>query len=385
MVRVTNLLFATVPVFCRRVEVTEHDIPSEKVNHGLELLQELKENPEDIHLQQEYRDLIGEKEWLEPRIFLETGMTSSQEPIALGPLAQPGTVFTMVEKALSVEEATSLGRSFQSDGVTEDNVLEAASTAARVAGRVMVNRRDYVVEREGGNSEYVIDGAMASLHSRMFVKVAGEENPQFILRSAFNYYNPLANNFGQYVYRVASCIRPSHGECTEGDILYTITQDRYGRGFRWKHEEYRVYTGTGGCSTTGHGMRSCNQDLQIMYSLKHDGVANVYKGNIVSINTNGERGTAMQDGRRVRVGADELESMKVAVSTQSSGPQIPRELSWGARMAVGPIYGLGQDVAQATIWTDAYSLSFEGGGGPVDEVLVSLLVAVQDLTHDLED
>jgi len=225
---------------------------------------------------------------------------------------------------------------------------------------------------------------MASLHSRMFIKMAGAEEPLFILRAAFNYYNPLANNFGQYVFRIARCLVPHDGECSEGDILYTITRDRYGRGFRWKQEEYRVYTGTGGCSTDGHGIRSCDQNLQVMYSLKVDGVANVYKGNIVSINGNGERGTAVEDGRRVRVDPDDLESMRVAVATKASGPQIPRELNWAASYALGPIYGAGMEVARATIWTQAYSLSFEGGGGPVDEVLVSCLVSVHDLTSYIE-
>jgi len=382
MVRTTSLWFGIVPVFCGRVKVTEHNHVMETIKYGFDLLEEMKKVPEDIHLQQEYRDLVGEVEWQEPRIFLETGITSSQEPIALGPLSQPGTTLTMAEKALGFDEARSTVESFRSDGLTEATVTDAASLAARIAGRQMLNRRDYVLERVGGNSEYVIDGAVASLHSRMFIKTAGEENPRFVLRSAFNYYNPAANNFGQYVFRVVSCVRPGQGECSEGDILYTITRDRYGRGFRWKHEEYRVYSGTGGCSTTGHGIRSCNQDLQIMYSLQHDGVANVYKGNIVHINPGGESGIAVQDGRRVSVGHDEVESMKVAVSTQTSGDQTPRELSWGVGMVVGPIYGMARDVATATVWTDAYSIFFID---EVDEVLVSLLVAVQDLTSDLED
>lgn len=383
MMRMTRFCVLAVPAFGFRADVKDH-MDGEK--RGFALLEALRRDPENIDYQNEYRALIGDVKWEEPRIFLETGVTSSQEPASLGPMSQSGTALTIAERGADVAEATGLARTAWDDSssVTSEQLASAASDATMVAGRWLMNRRDYIVQGEGDNLEYIIDGALASMHSRMFVTIAGEEEPRFVLKRAFNYYNPIATNFGQYVYRVVRCV-PRNGECSEGDILYTITKDRYGRGFRWKHEEYRVYTGTGGCSQTGNGILSCHQDLEIMYSLVHDDEAIVYKGKIVSIDADRENGRVAEDGRwfPVHVGLDELESMKVANITKVAGP--PHQLTSSmTNYLAGGIYGMGLDAARATVWTDGYRLSFEGGGGSVDQLLVTLLVAVQDLTSDIE-
>jgi hypothetical protein len=379
----TSFWVLAVPAFGFRAVVNEH---MEGEKRGFALLEALKQDPENVDYQNEYRDLIGDVKWEEPRIFLETGVTSSQEPAPLGPMSQSGTALTIAERGADVVEGTNLARTAWEDSssVTREQLTSAFGDATMVAGRVLMNRRDYIVQGDGGTLEYIIDGALASMHSRMFVTIAGEEEPRFVLKRAFNYYNPLATNFGQYVYRVVQCV-PRNGECSEGDILYTITKDRDGRGFRWKHEEYRVYTGTGGCSRTGHGILNCHQDRQIIYSLLHDDEAQVYSGNIVAIDADGDNGRVMEDGRwlSTRVGLDELEGMRVANVTKVSGP--PHQLtSSTTRYLAGGIYGMGLDAARATVWTDGYRLSFEGGGGSVDQLLVSLLVAVQDLTSDIE-
>merc|ERR1719305_1419074 len=106
-----------------------------------------------------------------------------------------------------------------------------------------------------------------SMHTRMFGSVVGDSNPSFIVRRAFNYLNPLSGLFGQFVYRVIQCSDAHEGECSEGDIIYTITKDRLGRGALWGMDEFRVYTGTGGCSRYGFGIVGCDQNAQVMYSL----------------------------------------------------------------------------------------------------------------------
>lgn len=402
MKSVTNLLVLAAPVLGFRVEETDKTIGMDVVNRGFELLAALERDPENADAQTEYRDLIGDLKWEEPRIFLETGVASTQEPAPLGPMSQTGSVFTVAERGADVQEASGLATQAWEDtsSVNREQMISAANQASMVAGRALMNRRDYIISQDGGDLKYIIDGALASMHSRMYITVAGEEEPRFMLRRAFNYYNPLARNFGQYVYRVVQCL-PSNGDsngvldamhsaigsekpaCSEGDILYTITKDRFGRGFRWKHEEYRVYTGTGGCSTSGHGIRSCHQDRQIMYSIAHDDQANVYNGNVVTIDADGENARIIEDGRRVRAGLDELESLRVANVTKVSGP--PYQLtSSTTRFLAGGIYGMGLEAARTTVWTDGYRLSFEGGGGSVDELLTTLLVAVQDLTSDIE-
>lgn len=247
-------------------------------------------------------------------------------------------------------------------------------------GRFLTNRRDYVFEEEGGHSKYVLDGRTMSLHSRMFVSVVGESNPSFILRRAFNYLNPLSGLFGQFVYRVIQCSDASEGECSEGDILYTITKDRLGRGALWGMDEYRVYTGTGGCSRWSHGIVSCDQEAQVLYSLGA-GLADAtfdtdfYKGKIVAIHGDGHSGTLHSNGNDVRVGASELASMRIGHTVKVEGPS--RWLNWFA--PVVPFFGAGLDVVRAAIWSDSYRMRFEG---EADELLVSLMMAAQDLTRD---
>jgi hypothetical protein len=318
----------------------------------LELLEQLKETPTDVDLQKEYSELVGDVDFHESRIFLETGAQSTQTPPALGGQSAPGQVLTLVERTGFMESL----------------------------GRFLTNRRDYVWEQEGGNSKYVLDGRTMSLHSRMFVSVVGESNPRFILRRAFNYLNPISTTFGQFVYRVIQCSDASEGSCDEGDILYTITKDRLGRGALWGMDEYRVYTGTGGCSRWGFGLVSCAQESQVLYSLGA-GLAEAtfdtdfYRGNIVAIHGNGQSGTLHNNGNEVRVGASELAGMRVGHSTKVEGPA--RWLNWVA--PVFPWFGAGLEFVRAAIWTDSYRLRFDGAA---DELLVALMASAQDLTRD---
>jgi hypothetical protein len=350
MVRLVRLVALFAPALGARVGV--HDQVASTTVRGLELLERLKETPTDEKLQDEYHGILGDVEFHESRVFLETGVQIQQTPEPLGAQTAPGQVLRMVERTGFLESL----------------------------GRFLTSRRDYVWEQEGGHSKYVLDGRTMSLHSRMFVSVAGESNPRFILRRAFNYLNPLAGTFGQFVYRVIQCSDAHEGACDEGDILYTITKDRLGRGALWGMDEYRVYTGTGGCSRWGHGIVSCAQESQIMYSLgaglsEASFDTDFYKGNIIAIHGNGNSGTLHNNGNQVRVGASELATMRIGQSTKVEGP--PRWLNWIA--PVVPWFGAGVEFARAAIWSDSYRLAFEG---EADELLVSLMASAQDLTRD---
>lgn len=353
MVRIVGLLVSAVPVFGARVAVNQHSVAyeQEQVSRGLEVLEQLKANPEDVDLQNEYAELIGEVEFGENRVFLETGVKIEQEPAQLGQMSSPGSVLIMAEAT----------------GISE------------TIGRILTNRRDYVWEREGGHVEYAFDGSTLSLHSRMHVAIGGEENPRFIVRRAFNYLNPIAGLYGQFVYRVIQCVDPHDDSCSEGDILYTITKDRLGRGALWGRDEYRVYHGTGGCGRWTHGLVGCHQDSQILYSLGSPLASgsfdtDFYKGNIVAIHGSGEEGTVSQHGSHVRVGDSELSAMKIGHTQKTEG--APRWLNWPFLVGFRPLV----QTARTLVWTDSYRLIFEGE--PVDELLVASMVCAQDLTRD---
>jgi hypothetical protein len=352
MVRLVGLAALIAPVLGARVTVHDEALSSATVR-GLELFEQLKENMDDVNLQKEYSALIGDVDFHESRVFLETGAQNSQPPPALGGQSAPGQVLTMAERTGFVESL----------------------------GRFLTNRRDYVWEQEGGNSKYVLDGRTMSLHSRMFVSNVGDSNPRFILRRAYNYLNPISTAFGQFVYRVIQCSDSHEGSCDEGDILYTITKDRLGRGALWGMDEYRVYTGTGGCSRFGFGIVSCAQEAQVMYSLgaglsEATFDTDFYSGNIVAIHGNGESGTMFNNGNEVRVGAAELAAQKVGHTTKVEGP--PRWLNWVT--PVFPFFGAGVEFVRAAIWTDSYRLRFDGAA---DELLVCLMASAQDLTRDV--
>jgi hypothetical protein len=252
-------------------------------------------------------------------------------------------------------------------------------------GRQLTNRRDYVVEDGGayGPAKYAIDGQLSSLHNRMHVFMPGEEYaPRFILRRAFNYMNPISRSYGQFVYRIIQCVDPHDGECSEGDILYTITKDRLGRGALWGRDEYRVFVGSGGCGRASFGLTSCRRQNQVLYALgasirtaSFD--TDFYTGDVDTVDGDGETATIWSNDRRVRIGESELESKKVAHATKTHG--TPRALNW-----IGGSIGRDiQTLSSAGIWSDAYRLRFEGEGGPVDDLLISLLIATQDLTRDV--
>jgi hypothetical protein len=356
MVRISAFLTLATPVQCARVAAhTQYQTNMEVTSRGLEVLSLLKENPDDQALQEEYKELIGDVELSENVVFLETGLQTNQAPVQLGTLRNSSSVpLVMAEK----------------------------TGAAEAIGRWLTSRRDYVFEEEDGESKYVFDGNTMSLHSRMHVTVAGEETPRFILRRAFSYLNPIAGQYGQFIYRVIQCNDPHDGTCSEGDILYTISKDRLGRGGLWGMDEYRVYTGTGGCRRWGHGVLGCDQNTQVLYSLGaglSEGTfdTDIYKGNILSVNDDGSA-RIQADGGTTRVGASELNNMKVAHTTKTAGP--PRRLNWASYL-LPPMAAFTQ-LARTLIWTDAYRVHFEGDGGDVDDLLVSMMVAAHDLTRD---
>jgi len=294
-----------------------------------------------VHLQEEYRTTIGDIEWEEDRAFLATGMNHNQVPMALGDQSTPGSSQSLVE-LLS-------GR------------MGSMSWFTTRFGRLFTGRRDFAVETVSvdsngetvdGETKYMIDGITRSLHSRMQVTFPNEVAPRFVVRRAFNYLNPIASTAGQYVYRVIRCDDDAapgwFGGCREGEMLYTITKDRFGRGAMWGQDEYRVYTGTGGCRRHGYGVLSCSSEFQIMYSLSSglssgSHATTFYAGNIDAIDGDHESGR-LHDGTELDI--DGLLGMQVATVGKTSGS--PRALNYPvtAGVVVGQA-GLGVATAGA--------------------------------------
>jgi len=358
MVRLVALAALATPIFGARVAVHEYEgtfdhlsaSDSMTANRGLHVLSMLKKDPSNVELQNEYNDIIGDVHWEESKVLLQTGARIDQAPVLMGQMSESGSQLNLAELLQDNEDG---------DWVR--------------LGRYMTERRDYVVEQEGGESKYLIDGTLLSLHSRMHVSLPGDESPRFVLRRAFNYLNPIARSIGQYVYRVIACAEyTGDGACSEGEILYTITKDRFGRGLFWGRDEFRVYLGTGGCTRHGYGILGCTQSDQIMYSLSaglstgtYD--TDYYKGDMRSI---------------PNTASEETDSLKVAHSVKTAGP--PRWLHWPIGMAgpLAPVLGSAYNLARMLVWADSYTLTLEGGGGAVDDLLLSLMAAVQDLTRD---
>lgn len=433
-----RFILLAAPALANRVHVHETTQVFAHLSHedsltavaALDALERLKADINDEEAGEIYRNAIGEIHWEEARAFLNSGMDSNQEPVLLGQQSTSDTTLNLAE-LLS-------GR--QTNGVF-----------TRV-GRFFTGRRDFAVEEPGGETKYCIDGIVRSLHSRMQVFVPNEPQPRYVIRRAFNYLNPIATTVGQYIYRVLRCEPNSEGgwagACTEGDILYTITKDRFGRGAFWGQDEYRVYTGTGGCSRAGQGILSCSRDRQIMYSLSeglmdnsHD--TSFYAGAISALDSGFESGR-MHSGEELD--AQTIASMKVATVAKSSGS--PRALNWPQQWAgttanagVGAlaltyaqVIGLSERIsdyqalsvvssatanaqnaafmdeglallvqgavagtvtqaastaalflaatyhlAKSLVWADAYTLTFDA---PTDELLVSIVAGVQDLTRE---
>jgi len=467
MVRLIFSLLAA-PTLAARVEIHSGATTLDKLNaedsiaayNGLDILAKLKENLNDEDLHEQYREVIGEVEWEEDRAFLMSGMNSDDTPPMLGEASEPGKTQLTVAEMLS------------------GNVGGVFGAITTRIGRFFTGRRDFAIEdAAGGETKYTIDGFTVSLHSRMQVSFPNENAPRFVVRRAFNYLNPVAGAIGQYVYRVIRCQDQQGGftrGCKEGEMLYTITKDRFGRGALWGQDEWRVYTGTGGCSRYGSGVLSCRKKFQIMYSISeglksgsHD--TTFYNGHIKAINGDHESGK-LYDGTRLN--AEDLLGMQVATVSKVSGS--PRALNWpmqASRKASNFMFGkgvhhsvetiqaaidtaegiadiftsetadaimaaeeaieAGADVteevtklldflpveeiqrlqsqfgsawssfsrfatlarwasnmamafklAKALVWADNYRVAFNGGGGSADDLLVSIVAAVQDLTRE---
>jgi len=403
---------------------------------ALQTLEQLKVDSSNVELQEKYREAIGEIEWEEARAFLLSGMSATQEPVMLGQPSQPGTTMNMMEMLT--------GR------------LGSMRWFSTRLGRLFTSRRDFALEEEGGETKYMIDGFVRSLHSRMQISFPNDADPKFVVRRAFNYLNPVAVSVGQYVYRVVRCLPNSQGGwaggCDEGDMLYTITKDRLGRGALWGQDEYRVYTGTGGCSRWGSGVISCNSEHQIMYSLSAglsdmSHATRVYAGQINALDSGFDTGR-LHSGEELDAAA--IEAMKVAVVDKFEGS--PRALnwpiwltSWGQGQVVADASGQVGDfvatltesqimiivaenggdamqrwdalqaamspaqeaaisalgvtgqlflqvnsalyymawayhLAKSLVWADSYHINFDGQS--TDELLVSIVAAVQDLTRE---
>jgi len=323
----TRLVYASlfVPALAARVEI--HDVLNSEVqsfghlsteeslaaNDALDILAKLKENSDDEFLQRQYKEIIGEVEWEEDRIFLANGVNYEQEPPMLGEPSQSGSSQKLVE-------------------MLTGRLGEMSWFTTRV-GRFFTNRRDFAIEESEGETKYMIDGFTRSLHSRMQVSFPENPNPRFVVRRAFNYLNPIASTVGQYIYRVIRCLDEQGGwagGCKEGEMLYTITKDRFGRGALWGQDEYRVYTGTGGCSRHGHGVLSCDSTKQILYSISSglgSGTHNTifYAGQINAINGDRESGRLYNGAN---IDAEDMLGMQVATVSKATGS--PRALNYPA-------------------------------------------------------
>jgi len=337
-------------------EATTTELSSEQmaeVHRGTELLESLKEDVDNKELQEEYRNLIGEIEWAseEEKANLENEAQSEESEVGpLGSEAKEGDVYQLVE-------------------LLKNKV-----------GRFFTNRRDYVVDGPG-EKKYIIDGTTLSLHSRMHISSSGDEKPRYVIRRAFNYLNPVAGAYGQYVYRVIECKDAAGGptdSCEEGKYLYTITKDRLGRGLLWGHHEWRVFKGQGGCSRYGFGLLGCNMDKQIVYSIT-EGIPQAsyngkyYEGPIRFVSPNGESGK-LQSGKKLD--KNELSKMEIASTVHKEGS--PRALKWLAMFGGGlPLLSIAKDM----VWKDVYALTFTKPYP--DDLLLMTVNIFQELTRDV--
>lgn len=345
-------------------------------NEALDILAQLKAGSEDVALQQKFKAAIGEIAWEEDRHFLASGMNSATSPPMLGEPSvpnSPAAVQTLCE-------------------LLQARLGTLSWFTARV-GRLFTGRRDFAVEGlvgETGGTKYMIDGITRSLHSRMQVSYPNDPSPRFVVRRAFSYLNPIATTAGQYVYRIIQCEEPEEGAwkwsegCAEGEVLYTVTKDRFGRGALWGQDEYRVYTGTGGCRRHGYGLLACDAEYQIMYSLStglssgaHDTI--FYKGNIDAIDGDGQAGRLF-DG--TELDANGLENMQVASVSKAFGS--PRALNWPIEVthhthqaAVLSTFPLARQVARTLTDTQLEILSEGEHGVNVLERLIAAAPAGQ--------
>lgn len=399
---------------------------------GLEILEQLKADSSNVDLQEKYREVIGEIAWEEDRNYLLSGMNTNQEPVMLSHASSPGERLNLME-------------------LLSSRVGMLRWFTARL-GRLFTSRRDFAIEEEDGDVKYMIDGFTRSLHSRMQVSYPNDPDPKYVVRRAFNYLNPVAVAIGQYVYRVIRCEPNSSGGwaggCEEGEMLYTITKDRLGRGTLWGQDEYRVYVGTGGCGRFTSGVLSCSPEAQIMYSLSaglsdNSHATRFYAGNIDAIDGDFQTGR-LHNGDHI--GLTDIEAMQVAVVDKSEGS--PRALNWPIWLTAvirehdihvtvealdnliesldasqleflaAPFSGgwssfeasltaeqiplfqavfIGTEIVQgltsalwamawayhlakSLIWADSYHVNFSGAA--TDELLVTLVAAIQDLTRE---
>jgi len=265
-------------------------------------------------------------------------------------------------------------------------IRQAKPRGGKLFARLFTNRHDYAVEQitlGKATAKYGFTGKTWSLHNRMhFVKV-GERKPSYVVRRAYNYLNPIARSFGQYVYRVipfdaeSKTGRKARGKYASDKVVYTITKDRFGKGLLWSKEEWRIYTGDGGCKH--YGVTSCDPSKQVYYAMTGGltgpemSGAKVYKGQIKWI----KHGFAhLSNGSNITKETLGIE-YKVADIVHASGQN--RILNWAVAQATrltlfSPIWGI-----VAAAWADKYKLQFKQD---TDEILMTMLAALMDVTHD---
>lgn len=265
------------------------------------------------------------------------------------------------------------------------SVIEAMTA---VLGRMFTRRRDYAIEApgEGVNASverYIVEGETFSLHSRMYVYGNDRLNwePKYQMRRAFSYLNVLARAYGQYVYRIIPHEKAGWGSTDHS--TFTITKDRFGRGLGWLNEEWRIYSGTGGCGKYGSGLLSCDSHQQQYFAFS-DGMTSgtwntkVYKGNIKTMDPSGKSMTLYNGDV---IGTKEMDKFLVATITQTGGQ--PRALRW-LNIAALQVPGLNA-IAQAGIsftnvlWKGAQEVEFKQDA---DELLMTAVSCLMDLTHD---
>jgi len=355
--------------------VSNEHISFEEANMFLSVLEMLKDDPSNETLKVEYRNLIGDVEWVSAKEEASLSQESMHEQVI-------GNTELNVHRPLG----TPLGQ--MSTPGEEFNIVELLNGIAKKMGRYVTHRRDFMIETKAGEPKFVIDGTFFSMHSRMYI-LDKNAIKRYVVRRSFNYLNPVAQVFGQYSYRVIQCEGEKKqlyygDQCNEGDTLFTITKDRLGRGLLWGRHEYRVFAGFGGCKKWSSGLFSCNKEKQVMYSFS-SGVTHgfsydniYYQGPIRTMAGSGHAAYLYtKDEMGVDRVADRVElqnNFEVAVSQKVAG--APRALNWAAKY-LGVLKVV--KVVKSISWADSYHLKFSK---PTDELLIFILQAVQDLTRD---
>jgi len=358
-----------------------------KTARGFALKELLREDSKNEALLQEYSKLLGEVEYsCETENNLLTPHYGSEEAFA-----KPAQPAKMLGEAAVVGEELLIRQ------------VKPTRKIGRFFARVLTKRHDYAVEQidagKANTPKFGFTGKTWSLHGRMHFGKVGEDKPTYVVRRAYAYSNPIARILGQYVYRVIpfdaeqETGRKAWGKYASDKVLYTITKDRFGKGILWRKEEWRIYTGDGGCKR--YGVTSCDPSKQVYYAMTRGtskkvkntaqpdietdlafrrSDAQVYKGQIESL----KKGFAfLSNGSNITKETLGIE-YKVAEIVHTSG--LSRNLGWANYLLVGflPVLSPIWTIVSAA-WADKYKLQFKQD---TDEILMTMLATLMDVTHD---